>query len=94
LDKNLAKVVGMARPGEETLVADSTTLLVGLLESVLLDIADSLHGNTNDESDDANNISGFVEGRLWVSIDNGTVQHGHRHADCPDLNIGIISHVR
>ena len=84
----------MARPGKETLVADSTTLFVVLLELILLNVADGLHGDTNGKPDDSQNIGSFVEGRLWVSVDNGAVQHSHRHTDCPDLDIEPISNVQ
>jgi hypothetical protein len=94
LDKNLSKVVGVARPSKETFVADSTTLFVILLEFVLLNIADSFHNDTNAETDDGQDISGFVEGRLRVAVDNRAIKHSHRHTDCPDLDIGIISNLQ
>jgi hypothetical protein len=84
----------MAGPGEEAFVADSTTLFVSLLEPVLLNVAGCFHNDTNSETNDGQDVGGFVEGRLRVSVDNGTVQYSHRHTDCPDLNTRIISNVQ
>lgn len=55
-----------------------------LLESVLLDIADSLYDDTNTETDDGQNVSGFVESRLGILVDDWAVQHSYRHANGPD----------
>ena len=93
LDKNLGEVVRMARPGKEAFVAYSTTFFVVLLELILLNVADGLHDNTNCETNYSQNIGSFVEGRLGISVDNGAVQHSHRHTDCPDLDIKLISNV-
>jgi len=81
----------MARPGKEAFVAYSTTLFVVLLEFVLLNVADGFHDDANCEPNHSQNIGSFVEGRLRVSVDNGTIQHCHRHTDCPDLDIEPIS---
>lgn len=78
----------MAGPGKEAFVADGAAFLMCLFESVLLDVADGLHKDANAETNDSQDICGFVESRLWVLSDLRAVKYSHWHADRPDLNTG------
>lgn len=84
----------MARPGEETLVADSAAFLVSLLESVFLNVADGLHDDADAKANDCQNIGGLVESRLLEAIDDRAVQHSNWHANSPDLTQLSAKHLR
>jgi len=84
----------MARPGEETLVADSAAFLVSLLESVFLNVADGLHDDADAKANDCQNIGSLVEGRLLEAIDDRAVQHSNWHANSPNLTHVSVKHLR
>ena len=85
MNHNLPEVVGMPTPLEETDITESPRLLssFALLEAVFLDIAHSLHDQSNNVEDDADDICRFPKTRLAVLKHLRRIQERDRQADNP-----------
>lgn len=83
LDDDLAKVIRMAAPGPEALVAHGA-LVLGAPELVLLHVADALHDEADGEHDDPHDVPARSEVDEGVLPDGGRVDERHGQGDDPD----------
>ena len=77
MNDDFSKVVGMPSPSKESNIADRTVATMSSTESVLLNIWDALHNETDRPEDDARDVS--TRSKLWLieSSNLGRVQDGN-----------------
>jgi hypothetical protein len=64
LDDDFSKVIGMARPREESDIADRTIAAMRASKTVLLDVGDALHDQPDRVQNYASNVSSGTE--CWL----------------------------
>lgn len=83
LNYDLPKVVGMAAPGKEPLVANGR-FVVSLPKHELLNIAHSLHDKPSGKNNNTSDVAARAKRYLWILLHIGRVQKGDRQRDGPN----------